>query len=303
MAENADVTLNQQRMRLNALWNNGKLTDLQLSQIDAAQLTRETNAIHESSDVSEAMEKLAIGRGMTSDEWAAVVRRRADATQKGIDAHRARQASGEWDAGTSGHGFGHTQEDNPYVQSYELEEIRNLGFNRDTSDEAKSGSYPFRTLVDEGASSLQSESERYKDAYVQGHDQKLSGDESFATQVDAYYRLWKHNPKKYSHIPSYVERTYGNDIRAMTSTMRAEGKESGLIDDRTSSVTSLISAINPAVGLAARFITGLMGEKHESHKQLDEMMDYGRVNLPKGPKVAKVPREYPGGIDWSKYKK
>ena len=83
--------------------------------------------------------------------------------------------------------------------------------------------------------------------------------------------------------------------------MRAEGKESGLIDDRTSSATSLISAINPAFGLVARLFMG--GNKHESHNQLDEMMDYGRVNLPKGPKVAKVPREYPGGIDWSKYKK
>ena len=246
MAENADVTLNQQRMRLNALWNNGKLTDLQLSQIDASQLTKETNAIHESSDVNEAMEKLAIGRGMTSDEWGAVVRRRADATKKEIDAHRARQKSGKWDAGTSGHGFNYTQEDNPYVQSYELEEIKNLGAVYD-----KTYPYPEDVTRSTGVPATVSAGE--------GRNVADEFDSDIPQQVDAYYRLWKHNPKKYSHIPSYVERTYGNDIRSLTRNMRAEGKESGLIDDRTSSATSLISAINPAVGLAAKFITGLMG--------------------------------------------
>ena len=258
-------------MRLNSLWSGNKLSDAQLTNINASQLRKERQAVRKAKSVSEAMETLAIGRGQTSEQWKAIRNARIKSFQKEIGAHRARQASEKWDKGTSGQGFNYTKKDNPYVKGYELEDIKKFGTTIDYE----------RTYLDEGADP-----------------------EDVDASVNAYYNLWKSNNKKYSNLPGHVERTYGTRIRDLTREQNyPEGREKwktgvGIIDK------------HPLLGGAnALYASIFPGKKHPLHKILSEMVNYGRSEPPTGSlgsTKAKDPygTEWGGkaDIDWSKYK-
>jgi len=268
--KNEDVKLNQQRMRLNALSTTGKLSGLQASQVNAAELTKERNALKDSRTVSEAMEKLAIGRGQTSAQWKAIRNARAAKSYK--EQGRARENLGK---GNTGHGFNYTKEDNPYVEPWELAEIMNLG---EVQDKPSYSSVP----------------------------EHLTGTREIQIQdnVNHYYDLWKSDKKKYSHLPSYIERTYGNEIRQLSKDMdKSEQKDGGLFEK--GGIVSLILGSHPLLGLASKLASGIFGPKHDTHKKLDEMQDYGRyVVLPGAQGVVQPEVADPGlgaGIDWRKY--